>query len=145
MKKPIIEEKELTNEEKESDTIKTGWEKNLIETHFCPVCGKETAKIIYAKFSDGSIDDGDFIEATKYFFHPDTLGLKIGLYDEVNDDFDDIIAFEPKELNIDENFIKDTFRKLLYKGICGEEYAPYFCSEECVKSFLIKKLKNSKV
>lgn len=155
MKKPIL--KETKDFEKPDDVVKI-----MGEQHFCPICDKPTTKYYYEYFSDGSYDDSEIdTDNSWWWIDPDEMMIEIYkdgcsfVYGEYYED-KDLIFFSKAEYKKIHKNILSIFKLFqdFYKEY-GKKYAretkshfgtdqpsPYFCSKECVKSFIISKLKN---
>jgi len=151
MKEPISKENTEIKKESYADKI-------IEEQHFCPICGKPTAKYYYEYYKEGGFDDSEIeTENAWWWIDPDECEISIskhGCTFIIGNFFneDELILFTKEEyekinknilsiFKIFEEFYDDYGNAFEIKTKDGDSKpSPYFCSKECVKNFIMKNL-----
>ena len=121
-----------------------GLEKTVDEQHFCPVCDKPTVIYHQEFYKDKGEVCADIYVDGALFISPDSKCEVIYIIDEYSD-MEENIFFTPEELGLRIN----PFEKIIETFFCEyqQKYGitngnvPYFCSKECARMFLLRKLR----
>lgn len=147
MKKPKLEEnKDIDLTDKYE--VKA---KSMIETVYCPICGKETAKTYFTffpKYNEYVCEDTDSDNAW-WWIEPEGLSLDLIFcpMDGYTNKENDLIEFSLEDFGIKTIDLQNIFQSFYdeynnkFKRGNGDQPSVYFCSKECVKKFILNQIK----